>query len=122
MFRPGGWLQSPAGGVVLPVGPSVVRRCRRYSSSRRRARSAQCFLASLLKPERLFPVLLRAANARSGRLKGPEETGARMLRRLLVPNLLNGGFGCENDQGPHALEYQSPRGQACNAAPKRIHS
>src|SRR5258708_37600031 len=51
---------------------------------------------SLLKPKRPLLVFCVPRYAVRAPLEGPAETGAGGVRRLLVPNLLNGGFGYEN--------------------------
>jgi hypothetical protein len=53
-------------------------------------------LAGLLKPEALFLVFCMPRKAVRAPFGGPAETGAGGIRRLLVPILLNGGFGYEN--------------------------
>jgi CheY-like chemotaxis protein len=52
--------------------------------------------ASLLKPEALFLVFGMPRLAVRAPFGGLAETGAGGVRRLLVPILLNGGFGYEN--------------------------
>src|SRR6202011_3450324 len=63
-------------------------------------RKAQCGLyqkiAALLKPESLLLVFCLPRHAVRAPLLGPAETGAGGVRRLLVPILLNGGFGYES--------------------------
>jgi len=52
--------------------------------------------ASLLKPGLLFLVFAMPRQAVQAPFGGSAETGAGGVRRLLVPILLNGGFGYEN--------------------------
>src|SRR6202022_2882470 len=59
--------------------------------------------AGLLKPGALFLVFGMPRSAVRAPFGGLAETGAGGVRRLLVPILLNGGFGYEND-----LRFCSP--------------
>src|ERR1700724_4802529 len=52
--------------------------------------------AGLLKPGALFLVFCMPRKAVRAPSPGPVETGAGGVRRLLVPILLNGGFGYED--------------------------
>lgn len=53
--------------------------------------------ASLLKPDGLFLIFIVPPSAARAPFRGPAETGAGGVRCLLVPILLNGGFGYEDD-------------------------
>ena len=50
----------------------------------------------LLKPDWLFLIFCLPPDAVRAPFQGPAATGAGRIRRLLVPNLLYGGFGYEN--------------------------
>src|SRR5258708_25006543 len=76
---------------------------------------------SLLKPKRPLLVFCVPRYAVRAPLEGPAETGAGGVRRLLVPNLLNGGFGYENLRlhSPVAVDdrlFPLLRSRRCSAA------
>jgi len=66
-------------------------------------------LGIALETELVFSSFLAAALRGPGALRGPVETGAGRLRRLLVPILLNGGFGYEDKlrlRSPLAVDHR----------------
>src|SRR5438309_1814685 len=60
------------------------------------AKSLSRISVALLKPIGLFLICNVPREAVRAPFGGSAETGAGGVRRLLVPNLLNGGFGYEN--------------------------